>query len=209
MKFYDCKPAPSPRRVRIFLAEKGEQIPVEEVDLRGGGQLDDEFRERNPDCTVPALELDDGTVISESFAICQYLESVFPEPPLLGRDAAERARATMWNARIEFQGLSAIAEAFRNHAAGFRNRALTGPDDYEQIPALVPRGRQRTEAFMRRMNEHFAGNEYVLGDYFSIADITAMVAIDFSAWIKLPVPAELTALRRWHDSVGARPSARA
>jgi glutathione S-transferase len=194
--------------VRIFLAEKGEQIPTVEVDLRGGGQLDEEFRERNPDCTVPALELDDGTVISESFAICQYLESVFPEPPLLGRDAAERARATMWNARIEFQGLSAIAEAFRNHAAGFRNRALTGPDDYEQIPALVPRGRQRTEAFMRRMDEHLGDNEYVLGDYFSIADITAMVAIDFSAWIKLSVPAELAALRRWHESVSARPSAR-
>lgn len=209
MKFYDCKPAPSPRRVRIFLAEKGQSIPTEEVDLRGGAQLDDDFRARNPDCTVPALELDDGTVISESFAICQYLESAFPEPPLMGRDAAERARVTMWNARIEFQGLSAIAEAFRNHAAGFRNRALTGPEDYEQIPALVPRGRRRVEAFMRRMNAHFDDNRFVVGDYYSIADITAMVAIDFSAWIKLPVPAELKSLRRWHESVASRPSARA
>lgn len=209
MKFYDCKPAPSPRRVRIFLAEKGESIPTEEVDLRGGAQLDDDFRRRNPDCTVPALELDDGTVISESFAICQYLESVFPEPALMGRDAAERALVTMWNARIEFQGLSAIAEAFRNHAAGFRNRALTGPDDYEQIPALVPRGRRRVEAFMNRINAHLEQNEFIVGDYYSIADITAMVAIDFSAWIKLPVPAEFKSLRRWHDAVAARPSARA
>ena len=119
MKFYDCRTAPSPRRVRIFLAEKGVEIPVVEVDLGAGEQLGDAFRKINPDCTVPVLELDDGTILSESFAICQYLDAIYPDPPLMGRDPRERALVTMWNGKVEAQGMGALADAFRNRARGF------------------------------------------------------------------------------------------
>ena len=116
MLFYDCETAPSPRRVRLFIAEKGIDIPVRQVDLRSGEHLQPEFREKNPDCTVPALELDDGSVIGESLAICAYLEEKYPDPPLMGTTPEERARVLMWNARIEQQGLAAVAESFRNRS---------------------------------------------------------------------------------------------
>lgn len=208
MLFYDCQPAPSPRRVRIFIAEKGVEIEVREVDLGGGEHLSDEFRAKNPDCTVPALELDDGTVLSESLAICSYLEDVCEGPKLIGEDPLARANVLMWNARIEQQGLAAVAESFRNHSKGFRGRAVTGPDSYEQIPALVPRGRQRSEAFMRVLDAHLTDREFITNDQFSLADITALVTIDMCAWIKLPIPESCVALKRWHQAVSARPSAR-
>ncbi|MDH3861727.1 MAG: glutathione S-transferase, partial [Gammaproteobacteria bacterium] len=128
MKFYDCRTAPSPRRVRIFLAEKGLDIETVEVDLGAGEQFSEAFRKVNPDCVVPALELDDGSVISEVLAICQYLEELQPAPSLLGSTPEERARVTMWNAKVEQQGLWAMAEAFRNSAKGLADRAVTGPD---------------------------------------------------------------------------------
>ena len=152
MKFYDCNTAPSPRRVRIFIAEKGVEIPTVQVDLAGGEQLGAAFKKINPDCTVPVLELDDGTHLTEVFAICQYLEEKFPEPALLGGSATERALVAMWNTKIEFNGLAALAETFRNRAKGMKGRAMTGPDDYEQIPELVDRGRRRFELFMSKVH---------------------------------------------------------
>lgn len=208
MKFYDCATAPSPRRVRIFLAEKDIDIPTVEIDLQHGEQLGDAFRARNPFCTVPVLELDDGTCITESFAICQYLEDLHPRPPLMGRDARERAMATMWNTHIEHHGLGAIAEALRNRAKGFGSRALTGSTDFEQIPELVSRGRERTEIFLRELDQQLAGREYLLGDAYTVADITALVAVDFAGWIKLPIPADAADLRRWHTQVSSRPGMR-
>jgi len=209
MKFYDCQSAPSPRRVRIFLAEKGIELATVQVDLGAGEQLGDDFRALNPDCTVPVLELEDGTALTESFAICQYLESVYPDPPLMGRDDRERALVTQWNAKVEAQGLSAIAEAFRNRARGFSGRALTGPEDFEQIPALVERGRRRAALFLRRLDSELAAREFVACDVFTVADITAMVTVDFAAWIKLPLPEGTDNLRRWHEAVSARPAAKA
>ncbi|MEN7343650.1 MAG: glutathione S-transferase [Pseudomonadota bacterium] len=206
MLFYDCQPAPSPRRVRIFIAEKGLDIPVQEIDLGSGEHMTPEFRAKNPDCTVPALELDDGSVLSETIAICAYLEDTFPEPPLIGSDARSRAEVLMWNARIEQQGLAAVAESFRNHAKGFTGRAVTGPENYDQIPALVPRGRARAEQFMRMMNARLEGREFVAGAQFSMADITALITVDMCAWIKLPIPESLANLRRWHTAVSTRPS---
>jgi len=208
MKFYDCRSAPSPRRVRIYLAEKGIELPTVEVDLGAGEHLRDEFRAINPDCTVPALELDDGTMLTESFAICQYLESVYPDPPLMGRDDRERALVTQWNAKVEAQGLSAIAEAFRNRSRGFAGRALTGPEGFEQIAELVPRGRRRAELFFTRLDDELAGREFVAGDVFTVADITALVTVDFAGWIKLPLPEGVDHLRRWHEAVSARPGTR-
>jgi len=205
MKFYDCKTAPSPRRVRIFIAEKGVELESIEVDLAGREQLGEEFRKINPDCTVPVLELDDGTRLTEIYAICQYLDESFPEPPLMGISAGDRALVTMWNTKIEHQGLAAMAETLRNRVKGLRGRALTGPDDYEQIPELVDRGRRRFEKFMSKMDRHLKGSEYVVGDTFTIADISLLVAIDFAAWSKISIEEEMVDLRRWYDLVSARP----
>ncbi len=207
MKFYDCKTAPSPRRVSIFIAEKGIELETIQVDLSHREQLGAKFRKINPDCTVPVLELEVGTRLTEVFAICQYLDDNYPEPPLMGVGATERALVTMWNTKIEHQGLAAMAEAFRNRTKGMQGRALTGPDDYEQIAALVDRGRNRFEAFMEKMDQHMHGRTYVVGDAFSIADISLLVAIDFAAWSKISIEEEMTSLRRWYDLVSARPGA--
>ena len=207
MKFYDCKTAPSPRRVRMFIAEKGVSVPTVEVDLRGGEQLSEAFRAINPRCTVPVLELDDGSCLNESVAISWYLEHRFPEPPLFGVDAAEQARVLMWNAFCEQEGFYAAAEAFRNRAKGLKNRALTGAHGYAQIDALAERGRDRVLRWMVDLDAQLAQVPFIAGDRFSLADITAFIAIDFAGWVKLTVPAECAALAKWYDEVAARPSA--
>ena len=206
MKFYDCATAPSPRRVRIFLAEKSIEIPIVQVNLASGEQFGDAFRSINPDCTVPVLELDDGRHLSEVFAICQYLELVYPDPPLMGRDAAETATATMWNSKLEWQLLAPLADAFRNRARGLKDRALPGPEPYEQIPQLAERGSKRALSFLGKLDAHLAKVEYLAGKRFSIADITAVVAVDFAAWSKTPVSDELIHLNRWYQQVSARKS---
>ncbi len=206
MKFYDCKTAPSPRRVRIFLAEKDIAVETQQIDLRNGEQFGDEFREVNPDCTVPALVLDDGTVLTEVFAICQYIEAIHPEPPLMGRDAAERARVTMWNTKVEQQGLAAVAEAFRNNAKGFKNRAMTGPNDIEQLPQLVARGTDRVRQFFDRLDAHLEQHDYLAGDKFSIADITALVTLEFARGVKVEFGNERPNVDRWYGQVKERPA---
>ncbi|MDP6706093.1 MAG: glutathione S-transferase [Alphaproteobacteria bacterium] len=209
MKLYDFKAAPNPRRARIFIAEKGLEIATEQVDLGSGEQFQDAFRAVNPRCTVPVLELDDGTRITEAVAICRYLEELHPEPPLFGRDALERARVTTWEQRVLLDGLQAVAEAFRNHVRGFKDRALPGPDDYAQIPELVPRGRARALKFWEELDGELASREFIACDAFSMADINALVMVDFAGWIKLELPEELMHLKRWHAAVAARPSAQA
>lgn len=207
MKLYDCATAPSPRRVRIFLAEKDIRLPVVQVDLRAGEQLAEAFRAVNPDCTVPVLELDDGTRITEAFAICQYLEGLHPEPPLMGRNALGKALVTMWNAKVEFYGFTAFAEVFRNQHKAFRGRAVTGPVDCEQIPALIERGRKRGEAFFDRLDRHLERSEFIAGQEFTVADITALVVVDFAVWSKVEPGDERPHLRRWHERMSSRPSA--
>ena len=209
MKFYDCKTAPSPRRVRMFLAEKGLDIETVQVDLGSGEQLGEAFRRLNPECVVPVLELDDGTCLSEVVAICQFLEDLQPEPPLMGKGRLERAQVLMWNAKVEQLGLWAMADAFRNAAKGLKGRAVPGPESYEQIPELAERGRRRVTQFFHRLDGQLADHRYVAGDNFSIADIAALVVVDFAAWIKLPVPDDTEHLRRWYGEVSARPSAAA
>jgi glutathione S-transferase len=206
MKFYDCTTAPSPRRVRIYLAEKGVDVDTCQVDLRNGEQFSDSFRAINPDCTVPVLVLDDGTVLSEVFAICQYLEEMHPEPPVLGRDATERALVTMWNAKIEQQGLGAIAEVFRNKSKGFKGRALTGAQGFEQVPALAERGMTRLLQFYDRLDSHLGKNKFVAGDSFTLADVTAFVATEFAGRLKLEIGEERLNLSRWFDEIKQRPA---
>jgi glutathione S-transferase len=206
MKFYDCATAPSPRRVRLFLAEKGIDVESHEIDLRSGEQFSDSFRNLNPDCTVPVLELDDGTALTEIIAICQYLEDLHPEPRIMGRDAKEKALVLMWNAKVEQQGLAAIAEAFRNSAKGFRNRALTGPIDIAQLPELVERGLARATQFFDRLDAHLADQPYLAGENFTLADITGFVAVEFAAWLKIGIGDRQVNLQRWFDEVKQRPA---
>ncbi len=207
MKFYDCQTAPSPRRVRIFIAEKGIDIETVEVDLGSGEQLGEAFRKLNPDCTVPVLELDDGTCLTEVMGISRFLEVTYPEPPLFGRSAAEQGLVLAWNAKVEQQGLLAMAETLRNSAPGLKGRALTGPIDYEQIPELAERGRQRVTAFFDRMDTRLGESEYLAGDAFSVADISALVFVDFAARARLEAPDEAVNLGRWYEAVSSRPSA--
>ena len=209
MKFYDCVTAPSPRRVRIFAAEKGIALPTVQVDLRNGEQFSDAFRAINPDCTVPALVLDDGTVIADAVAICGYLEEIHPAPPLIGSTPLERAVVTALNRQIERDGFFAAMDAFRNTAKGLKGRGLPGPHDYEQIPELAERGRARMDNFFRAMDARLADREFAAGDRYTIADISTQVLIDLAGRAKLNVPDACAHLRRWHAAVSARPSAQA
>jgi len=209
MKFYDCTTAPSPRRVRIFAAEKGLDLETVQIDLGSGEQFGEEFRKVNPDCVVPALQLDDGTCLSEVMAICQYLEELQPEPTLWGRTPEERALVTMWHTKIEQQGLIGMMEKFRNSAKGFKGRALQGPDSYEQIPELAERGRKRVQACLKKLDQQLSNNEFVVGDLYSIADITAQVFVDFAIRGNVPIPDDAHNLRRWHEAVSSRSSAKA
>ncbi len=209
MKFYDCTTAPSPRRVRIFLAEKGITVPTVQVDLRNNEQLTPAFRAINPDATVPSLELDDGTRINDAIGICVYFETTHPRPPLMGESAEEKALVTSWQREVERNGFFAVMEAFRNWARGLKGRALPGPYDYEQIPALAKRGRLRVGHFFAQMDARLARSEFVAGARYTIADITALVTVDFAAGTKLTIPENCTHLRRWHVQVSARSSAKA
>jgi glutathione S-transferase len=209
MKFYDCSTAPSPRRVRIFLAEKGISVPTVQVDLRNNEQLSPEFRAINPDATVPVLELDNGTRITDAIGICVYFEATHPEPPLMGESAEEKALVTTWQRTVERNGFYAGMEALRNSTPGLKNRALPGPDDCAQIPALAERGRARIARFFEQMDARLAHSEFVAGARYSIADITTLVAVDFTRWVKMSVPEECRHLRRWYAQVSARPSAKA
>jgi glutathione S-transferase len=209
MKFYDCKTAPSPRRARMFIMEKGIEIATEQVDLGAKAQFDEPFKSINPRCTVPALALDDGTVLCDNSSIARYLEEICPEPPLLGRDPVEKALVAEWLARVEWEGFMGAAEALRNSSASFKDSAITGPDRYEQIPALAERGRKRAQAFFAVMDRRLAESNYLAGDAFSAADIAGYAFVDFAAWVKLRPGPELVHLANWREAISKRPSASA
>ena len=209
MRLFDCSTAPSPRRVRFFAAEKNLELELVPVDLGSGEQFSADFRAVNPDCVVPALELDDGTCLTEAVAICEYLEAIQPEPTLIGDTAVERATAVMWNAKAEQQGLWAVADAYRNFSRGLKGHALPGPDKYEQIPELVGRSKSRVLSFFKTLNTRLAQNEFLAGDRFTIADITAVVTVDFAARVKISVDEDAANLQRWYANVSARPGASA
>ena len=209
MKFYDCTTAPSPRRVRIFMAEKGIEIETVQIDLANGEQFSEAFKAINPLCEVPLLVLDDGTSISQISAICRYLEEIYPDNPLLGRTPVERAVVESSNQQLQMNGFAAGAEAFRNATPGFKNRAMPGPHNYSQIPELAERGQQRLDNLFSDLEAHLANSEFIVGDYFSIADISALCVIDFAKWVKKRIPEDYSNLQRWYDQVSSRPSAKA
>src|SRR5580700_4576177 len=191
LKLYHSTSSPNSRRVRIFLAEKGLTVPLVTVDLAKGEQHSDAYRAINPRRAVPTLVLKDGTAIGEVLAIWRYLEEIYPTPPLMGSTPKDKALVTMWERRAELEGFAAVMEAVRNSAPGLKGRALAGPHNYEQIPALAERSRARTIDFYTDLDVRLSGLPFVAGDHFSVADITAIVTVDFArAGLNLPIPAE-------------------
>ena len=202
MKLYDSQTAPNPRRVRVFLAEKGVQVPVEQVDITTAANRQPEFRAKNPLGTLPVLELDDGTHIAESVAICRYFEETHPEPRLMGVDAQDKAIVEMWQRRMELELLIPVAQVFRNGHPFFAGR----------IPQVAEWGevsRKHADATMAWLDRELAGREFIAGPRYTIADITALCAVDFGRVSKIRIAPEQTNLSRWHAAVSARPSAKA
>jgi glutathione S-transferase len=204
--FYDCATAPSPRRARILLAEKGVMHETVQVDLRSGEQLGEAFRRINPQCTVPALRTEEGTVLTDNAGITAYLEALRPEPCLLGRTPLDKAEIASWNWRAEFEGLLAVAEALRNASPTMAKRALPGPKDYPQIPELAQRGLARVQDFFDTLDARLAGREFIAAGMFSVADITAVVAVDFARVVKLKPGEQHANLLRWRAALAHRPS---
>jgi glutathione S-transferase len=203
MKLYDGGRAPNPRRVRIFLAEKGMTVPTVQVDLGKLEQRSAAYTAINPMRRVPALELDDGTVIAESIAICRYFEALHPTPPLFGKTAVEIALIEMWSRRAELHFYIPVSTVFQHlHPA---MKALIDP----QVAEWGEANRPRVFDFLRFLDDELKTRVFVAGDTFSVADITALVAVDFMKVSKMVVPDELTHLRGWYDTVSARPSAKA
>ena len=210
MKLYDCKMAPNPRRVRIFVAEKNLQIPAVEVSIVDGENLKPEYLKVNPRGLLPVLELDDGTRIDETQAICRYLEETHPEPNLMGRTTLERAQIESWQRHMEFDGMTAVSEVVRNSIPVFSSRGLPGvTQPVAAIPALVERGTQSVKRFYERLEQRLKESEFVAGNRFTIADITALCVVDVAKnRINLPIPAENKQTQRWHEAVSSRPSAK-
>lgn len=203
---YDCSTAPSPRRARILLAEKGVPHETVNVDLRSNEQLGEAYRAINPHCTVPALRLEGGEVLTDNAAIAAYLEARFPEPALLGTTPLEKAEIASWNWKVESEGLLAIAEAMRNSAPALKGRALAGPVDYPQIAELAERGLARVKQFFATLNAHLDGRDAIAAGRFSIADITAVVAVDFARVVKVKPGDEHPHLLRWREAMAKRPA---
>jgi glutathione S-transferase len=203
MKIIEMKPAPNPRRVRIFLAEKGIAVAFEQIDITKGEHKLPGFAKLNPMQRVPVLVLDDGTVIAESIAICRYFECLQPEPALFGHTPLEKARVEMWNRRMEHSFLFHVQQVFRHlHPA---MAAMEVP----QVPAWAEANRPRVYETLCFIDKELGERPFIAGADYSVADITALVAMDFMRPAKLARPPELTHLARWYDAVSSRPSAKA
>ena len=209
MKLYDCQMAPNPRRVRVFLAEKGVDIPKTEVNIIEGENLKPEYLAVNPRGLLPTLELDDGNRIDETIAICRYIEETQPEPNLMGQDALEKAQIESWQRHMEFDGLNPTGEMFRNSFDPFKNRGLPGLENVQAIPELAARGKAGVERFYERLEQRLSQSTYIAGERYTIADITALCVVDFASFAKMGIPEANTNTKRWHADVSARPSAKA
>lgn len=203
MKIYEMKIAPNPRRVRIFLAEKGIQdIEFIELDLQKGDNLSAEFRQKNPLAKVPVLELDDGQIVCETVAICRYFEELHPETPLMGKNALEKAQIEMWQRWIEFYFLVPTGMCFQHSSGYFKDRMTPIKEWGDECGKQV-------KGFMKHLNRHLENNQFLLGDTFSIADITALCTMDFNRVNRISIADDQTHLKRWYKDVSSRPSAKA
>jgi glutathione S-transferase len=201
MKLYNSNLAPSPRRVRIFLAEKGVSIPRVEVDLGKLEHQTPEFLALNPFRTIPILELDDGTRIAESIAICRYIEALWPDPNLFGLTAVEQATIEMWQRQLEWRLLLPIAQVLRH------THPRMAEMEHPQVPDWAAANRPRALKAMAIVDEALCERPFIVGDRFTVADITGLVALDFAKSARIPIPPELAHLNRWHTTLKARPSA--
>ena len=209
MKLYTWLSAPNPRRALLFVSEKGIDIEIEEASNPDNpGQLSDAYCAKYPHRRVPLLELDDGDWIGEASTICRYLETLYPDNPLMGRSPEEVAQVDMWDRLAEWEGMMAVSEVFRNTHRLFVGRGLSGYDmEIPQIPELAKRGELRLGRFFRKIDDQLGKNEYLTGDTFTFADITAFCAIDFAISRKLFIPENCGNVQRWHTAVSDRPSA--
>lgn len=203
MELFDGGRAPNPRRVRIFLAEKNIDVPLRPVDMTKQEQASEELTRLNPLQRLPILKLDDGTVLTESIAICRYFEELHPEPPLFGAGALERAQVEMWNRRLELSFYNAVAAAFRH-----THPAMAGWEQ-PQVKEWGEANRPKAQKFLTLFDQHLAEHRYTAGERYSVADITALVAVDFMKPAKIVMPEGLANVKRWHEEVSARPSAKA
>jgi len=203
MKLFDGGRAPNPRRVKVFLAEKGITVPIEQVDLGKLAHKSPEYTAINPLQRVPALQLDDGTIISESIAICRYFEQLHPEPPLFGTGPKDMALVEMWERRIEFHLLGPVSHVFRNSHPAMKDMEVP------QVLAWADANKPRVMDFLALLDRELKDRRYVAGDRYTVADITGMISVDFMKPAKLAVPEALGNLKRWHGEVSARPSAKA
>jgi glutathione S-transferase len=203
MKLFDGGLAPNPRRVRVFLAEKSINIPLVTVDMEAMGHKSSEITSRNPLQRLPVLELDDGTIITESVAICRYFEELYPEPLLMGIDALDRAIVEMWSRRMELNLLFPVGHAFRHLHPAMKEWEVP------QVPEWGEANKPKVIDVLSWLDNELAGREFVAGERFTIADITAMIAIDFMKPARIHVPKGCKNIFRWYNAVRARPSARA
>ncbi|MET0575445.1 MAG: glutathione S-transferase [Mesorhizobium sp.] len=203
MKLFDGGKAPNPRRVRVFLSEKGISVPLVPVDMGALGHKQEPVASRNPLRRLPVLELDDGTVITESVAICRYFEELQPEPPLLGIGALGKALVEMWQRRMELNLMLPVAQAFRHIHPAMKEWEIP------QVPEWGEVNKPRAIEFLRILDEELGDREFAAGDAFSIADITGMIAVDFMKPARIPLPEELANVTRWYAALRARPSAAA
>jgi len=203
MKIIETRQAPNPRRVRIFLAEKGITVPFEEVDLMKGALKTPEMTRLNPTQRVPILILDDGSAISETMAICRYFEEMKPEPALFGHSAVGRANVEMWNRRMELGLLTHVSQAFRHTHPAMAHLEVP------QIKEWGEANKQKALEVLAMLDKELAANNFVAGDVYTVADITALVAIDFMKPARIAMPDELANVKRWYASVSTRPSAKA
>jgi len=203
---YDYKMAPNARRARVLLAEKLVTHETIHIDLAAGEHLGDAYRAINPACTVPALRLPDGTVITENTGIAAYIDAAYPERPMLGRTPVEKGLVASWNARLEYEGLWAVGEAMRNSAPAMAGRALTGPASFAQIPEIAARGLLRIETFFDMLDARLQGRNFVAIDEFSMADITAIVTVDFASVVRRKPKPEHENIARWRAALAERAS---
>jgi len=202
MKLYQTKTAPNARRVRMFLAEKGVNLETIEIDLKAGDNLKPEYRDKNPLAKVPMLELDDGTIISESVAICRYFEITHPTPNLMGQSALEQANIEMWQRRAELAFLFPVAMAFQ-HCSGYFEDRMTPRKDWGEDNVKM------AYSFLKLLDAHLTRNTYLSGDSYSIADITMLTTLDFARVVDIRLNEKHTNIKRWYDLIASRPSAKA
>jgi len=208
MKIYEFKRAPNPKRVQMFLAEKKIDIEYVQVNVRSGENRESNYLSINPKSGVPALQLDNGVIISESMAICRYFDAIQPEPYLFGETPEERGLVEMWNRRIEIEGINSVGDCLRNSSEAFKDKAVPDPRVTKQIPELAERGRILANRFLDDINIQLKNSEYVAGNNFSMADINLFVLLDFASWIKVIPNDDHVNLIKWKEEVSSRESAK-